>query len=271
MPELLLEGRRVAYLDQGHGVPLVLLHAGGSSSKQWAKTASFLESHVRVLAPDLWGFGSTAVWTGDESLTHDHQALLVAAVIERVAGAPAHVVGHSYGGATAFRLALHRRDLVKSMVLIEPILVPLLKLAGAVEAFREWADEADAFLRNVAAGKPNEAWRGFIDYRNGRDTWAGLSAATRERLVAGTDSTAAGFRSNLSNPTSLGDVDRIEIPTLVMCGEKTTFPDRRVTEILRERLPRCRYTIIPGAEHMSPLSHPEFIANAIREHVESVP
>ena len=52
-----------------------------------------------------------------------------------------------------------------------------------------------------------------------------------------------------------------------MCGEKTTIPDRRVTEILRDHIPRCRYEVIPGAEHMSPLSHPEFIAQAIERHV----
>jgi pimeloyl-ACP methyl ester carboxylesterase len=251
-------------------VPLVLLHAGGSSGKQWAKTASFLEDRFRVIAPDLWGFGLTEGWTGDDRLTHDHQALLVAAVIEQVASGPTHLVGHSYGGATALRLALQRGDLVRTLVvLIEPIVTPLLKLAGDEEAFREYFEMAHAFLSNAETGKLVEAWGGFIDYRNGRGTWATLPARTRERYVAGTDSVVAAFRSNLNNPTSLGDVRRIPCPTLVMCGEQTTFPDRRVTEILREHLPRCRYAIIPGADHMSPLSHPEFIANAVRDHVDS--
>lgn len=269
MPELILRGRRVAYLEQGRGVPLVLLHAGGSSGKQWVKTASFLEDRFRVIAPDLWGFGLTEGWTGEGSLTHDHQALLVARVIEKVGSGPAHLVGHSYGGATALRLALQSKDLVKTLILIEPILTPLLKLAGEEEAFREYFDMAQAFLSNAATGRLEEAWRGFIDYRNGRGSWDALPAATKERFVAGTDSTVAGFHSNLSNPTSLDDVRQVQLPTLVMCGEKTTAPDRRVTEILREQMPRCRYTIIPGADHMSPLSHPEFIANAVRNHIDS--
>lgn len=232
------------------------------------KTASLLEDRFRVVAPDLWGFGLTESWTGEESLTHDHQALLVAAVIEEVALGPAHLVGHSYGGATALRLALRRKDLVKTLILIEPILTPLLKLAGEEKAFREYFDMAQAFLSNAATGRLEEAWRGFIDYRNGPGTWQALPAATKERFAAGTGSTVAGFHSNLSNPTSLEDVHQVQFPTLVMCGEKTTPPDRRVTEILREHIPRCQYTIIPGADHMSPLSHAEFIANAIRRHVD---
>jgi pimeloyl-ACP methyl ester carboxylesterase len=267
--ELTFEGRRVAYLEQGAGVPLVLLHAGGSSGKQWAKTASLLENRFRVVAPDLWGFGLTESWTGEESLTHDHQALLVARVIEELASGPAHLVGHSYGGATALRLVLRRKDLVRTLVLIEPILTPLLRLAGEGEAFREYFDMAQAFLSHVATGRLEEAWQGFIDYRNGPGTWQALSLTTKERFVSGTVSTVAGFHSNLSNPTSLEDVRQIQLPTLVMCGEKTTLPDRRVTEILREQIPGCRYTIIPGADHMSPLSHPELIANAIRHHVDA--
>jgi pimeloyl-ACP methyl ester carboxylesterase len=266
--ELTFQGRRVAYLEQGAGPLLVLLHAGGSSGKQWAKMAGLLEERFRIVAPDLWGFGGTEGWPGKESLTHDHQALLVARVIEEMASGPAHLVGHSYGGATALRLVLQRRDLVKTLVLVEPIVTPLLRLAGEEKVFREYFDMAQAFMNHATTGKLDEAWRGFIDYRNGPGTWQALPPATKERFVTGTGSTVAGFQSNLSNPTSLDDVRRVQLPTLVLCGEKTTSPDRRVTEILRELIPGCRYAIIPGAEHMSPLSHPAFIADAIRQHVE---
>ena len=50
---------------------------------------------------------------------------------------------------------------------IEPILTPLLALAGEEKHFREYFDMAQGFLGNVAAGKLDEGWRGFLDYRNG--------------------------------------------------------------------------------------------------------
>jgi pimeloyl-ACP methyl ester carboxylesterase len=178
-----------------------------------------------------------------------------------------HLVGHSYGGATAVRLILRNRALVQTAVLIEPVLPALLEFAGETRLFREYLEMAQSFLRNVAAGKLDEAWRGFLDYRNGPGTWEALPDAQRERFRAATGSTVAGFRSNLSNPTSLNDLERFSVPTLVMCGDNTTVPDRRVAEILRDHIPRCRYELIPGAEHMSPLSHPEFIAGAIERHV----
>ena len=42
-----------------------------------------------------------------------------------------------------------------------------------------------------------------------------------------------------------------------------------MAEILRDHIPRSRYELIPGAEHMSPLSHPEFVAEAIERHVRA--
>ncbi len=269
MAGLSIEGRRVSYFECGAGAPMVLLHAGGSSGRQWAKTARLPESRFRVIAPDLWGFGETESWPGEQELTHDHQALLVARVVEHLCEQPVHLVGHSYGGATAIRIILRHRELVRTAVLIEPILPCLLELAGEPGLFREYLEMARAFLGNVAAGNVDEAWRGFLDYRNGPGTWEALAAAPRERFRAVTESTVAGFRSNLSNPTSLGDLEQLSIPTLVMRGERTTVPDRRVAEILRDHIPRSRYELIPEAEHMSPLSHPAYIAQAIERHVDA--
>ena len=269
MAEITIEGRRVSYTESGSGSCVVLLHAGAGSGKQWAKTARLLDARFRVIAPDLWGFGGTERWSGDQELTHDHQALLVARMIQQRCQEPVHLVGHSYGGATAVRVILQHRKLVRTAVLIEPILTPVLLLAGEKKLFREYFDMVQAFLGNVAAGNLDEAWCVFLDYRNGPGTWQGLPEPSRERFRATTESTVAGFKSNLSNPTSLEDLEQLSLPTLVVCGEKTTVPDRRLTEILRDHIPRCRYEVVPGAEHMSPLSHPTLIAEAVERHINA--
>jgi pimeloyl-ACP methyl ester carboxylesterase len=135
MAEISIEGRRVSYFECGSGTPIVLLHAGAGSGKQWLKTARLLEARFRVIAPDLWGFGDTENWSGEHELTHDDQAFLVVGVIEHLCKEPVHLVGHSYGGATAVRVILRNRELVRTAVLIEPILTPLLALAGEESTF----------------------------------------------------------------------------------------------------------------------------------------
>ena len=63
MAELSIEGRLVSYFECGSGAPVVLLHAGAGSGKQWLKTARLLEARFQVIAPDLWGFGGTEKWS----------------------------------------------------------------------------------------------------------------------------------------------------------------------------------------------------------------
>ena len=266
--ELMVDGKHVACLEYGAGPTIVFLHAGASSGKQWAKTAALLEARYRILAPDLWGFGETDAFPGPAELTHDHQARLVASVIEQRCNEPVHLVGHSYGGASAVRLMIGRPQLLRSCVLIEPVLMTLLKQGGDDEKhFDEYHAMAQSFLDNAAAGRLDAAWACFLDYRNGPGTWNGLGDAARARFRSGTEPIAAGFRTNLSNPTSIADIEALDLPTLVLRGENTTSPDRRVAEILRDHIPRCRYQIVPGAEHMSPLTHPAFIAEALERHI----
>ena len=266
--DLTIDGKHVACLECGAGPTIVFLHAGASSGRQWVKTAALLEPRYRILAPDLWGFGATDAFSGSAELNHDHQARLVAAVIEQLCDAPVHLVGHSYGGATGVRLMLGRPQLLRACVLIEPVLMTLLKRGGDDEKyFNDYELMARSFLDNVAAGRLDAAWSRFLDYRNGTGTWNGLGDAARERFRSGTEPIVAGFRTNLGNPTSIADIKALDLPTLVLRGENTTNPDRRVAEILRDHIPRCRYQIIAGAEHMSPLSHPAFIAEVVERHI----
>ncbi len=260
---------QVAYTDRGSGPAIVMLHAGGSSSVQWDAVAQRLEPDFRLVLPDLWDFGQTGPWPGAAPLSHDDQAALVGAVARAASLTRFHLVGHSYGGATAVRLILGDAGFAGSLILIEPMLAPLLAAAGDAAAFGDYTAIADRFIDAAAAGEFERAWSDFVDYRNGAGAWARLSEGRKARFVAGTDSAIGAFRANLSNPTSLSDVRSIRVPTTIVCGGNTTTPDRRVTEILHEAIGHSRLEVLAGAEHMSPLTHPDDVAAVIRRHCET--
>jgi pimeloyl-ACP methyl ester carboxylesterase len=69
----------------------------------------------------------------------------------------------------------------------------------------------------------------------------------------------------------LDTIAGIHTPTLLICGGRTRKPARRVMEKIRSALPEAHYLEIPDAGHMSPLSHPAEVADAIRAHIDSVP
>ncbi len=249
MPTFQYNGVAVHYGDSGDGSPLLLLHSGGSSGAQWRKT-SYLLSERRLLTPDFYGYGRTEVVAN---------AGLLSKALD--------VVAHSYGGAGAVRIVLRNLAHIRSLVLIEPMLAMLLREAGEQKLFAEYETLAHGFLDRVSEGQETEAFRFFIDYRNGLGSWDDMPEKTKARFREQTDATYEAFQSNLANPTTLADIRSISLPVTVICGGKTTAPDRRVTELLRDTLPNVRYSVIPDAEHMSPLTHPADVAAIIKKHL----
>ena len=267
MPEFDFKGLPASYLSWGDGPSIVLLHGGGASGALWAKTAACMTSGIRLIAPDLLGCGSTPGWPERGALTHDLQAELVGELIDRVVGGSVDVVGHSYGGATAVRLVLNTPQRVRSLLLIEPILTCLLREA-ADPMYEDSVRVNRYFVAAVDDGRPEEAWREFLDARNGVGTWARLSDKRRLEFLRQSAQARETSLSNLNNRTTLADCRAISVPTTIVCGEVTTPPDRRTTEIVHGAVPRARLEMISGAGHMSPLSHPQEVARLVSEHLE---
>mgnify|MGYP001192089550 FL=1 len=270
MPTFQYDGATIHYGDSGSGDSLLLLHSGGSSGAQWRKVGECLTGR-RLLTPDFYGYGGTDTWSKSRTLQHDDQADLVAAILQDTSLAieQVDIVGHSYGGASAVRMAIRGLARIRSLVLIEPMLAMLLKEAGESTLFGEYEYLAHGFMDRVSKGQEVEAWRFFIDYRNGAGSWDVFPKKTRSRFQSQTDATYKAFESNLANPTTLADIGKLNLPVTVICGEQTTAPDRRVTELLRDTLPNGRYQTITGAEHMSPLTHPAVVANLIQDHLST--
>jgi 3-oxoadipate enol-lactonase len=110
---------RLAYRAWGPapGPPLVLLHALGEQSSDWAPVARALARSWRVYAPDLRGHGASD-WTGPytiDQLTADLGALLDALDLGTVA-----LGGHSVGAPPAYRYAALHPGRVSRLVLEEP-------------------------------------------------------------------------------------------------------------------------------------------------------
>src|SRR3546814_9724822 len=95
-----------------------------------------------------------------------------------------HLVGHSYGGAVALKIALTRPQRVLSLTLIEPVVFHLLPLAGDDEdmrLYRTILGVRDRLRGAVAAGWPAHGMATFVDFWNGAGTWDAADAEQRQR------------------------------------------------------------------------------------------
>jgi pimeloyl-ACP methyl ester carboxylesterase len=256
MSRIELCGATFECFEQGSGTPVVLLHSTGASSAQWRALAQRLCSRFHVIAPDLYGYGASANWSGRGVFRLADEARLVHALLDRL-DEPAHLVGHSYGGAVALDVARTHGALLRSLTLIEPVAFFLLAIGDAADAaaMREITEVAAVVGRSLACGDYAGGCGHFVDYWSGPGTWARLASEQRDALAARLSKVALDFQATIHEPVHLAELQRIAVPTLLLQGSCTAAPTRRICRRLAHTLPGVRVRTIDGANHMAPFTH----------------
>lgn len=104
------------YDERGDGEPLVLVHGAAVDARWFDPNVDALAGHFHVYAVDLRGHGHTPDVEGPYTYATLSEDLIE--FLEGVVGGPAHLVGHSVGGAVALTAALRRADLVRRLVIL---------------------------------------------------------------------------------------------------------------------------------------------------------
>jgi pimeloyl-ACP methyl ester carboxylesterase len=264
---LVASGRSIHVRDQGSGVPVVLVHSGGLSSRQWTRVASRLTPTHRVLAPDLLGSGeSDPVPPGD---FHFHEDVAVLDAILDSLDGDHHLVGHSYGGLIALTSARLRPARVLSLSLFEPVAFGVLYSARDEAAIRDLEREDDdgTFLDDALGGK--EPWmQRFIDWWQGPGTWLSLPEPSRAGMLAVGRKVFQEVRSLTADRTPHEAYASLQIPTLLMTAAGSPLAARRVCAILAEAM-RAELVTIADGGHMAPLTHAHFVGERIAAHVRA--
>ena len=100
----------IFYTEIGTGDPVVLLHGGGpgaSGMSNYARNVDALASRFRVIVPDLPGYGRSSK-NLEQTDPFGALAEAIRALLDHLGLDTAHLVGNSYGGACALRLATAR-------------------------------------------------------------------------------------------------------------------------------------------------------------------
>jgi len=251
--------------------PVLALHSSASSGGQWKSLAAALDGIAPVIAPDLPGYGRAAFRDGRRGETASLAA--DAAAVLRGLGdeVPAfHVVGHSYGGAVALRIALDHPDRVLSLTLIEPVLFHLLPLAGGAEDLRLYRGILgirDRLRGAVAAGWPAHGMAAFVDFWNGTGSWDGIAVEQRQRLAGQARAVLDNFTAVLDESWPVADVARLVCPLQTITGAQSQAVARQVTDRILDAVPAVTAARLFRAGHMSPLTHAATVNALIERHI----
>jgi pimeloyl-ACP methyl ester carboxylesterase len=248
---------------------VIALHSSLGSGRHWAKLAQELGSHYQVLAPDISGYGSDRGSTDLPLTLADEVAYLGKSLSE--AEGPIHLVGHSYGGAVAFKIATASSlaNRVRSLTLIEPVLPALLKESAADER------QYDLFAqlgRNVSAdlwnGMYMEAIDRFIAYWNGSGPVEQLTAEARLRMIEHVEKLAFDFTAALGEQNVTSAAAAINVPTLLLSGGLSPYFTQRIVYRLASIIAGSQSHHLPAAGHMLPLTHAKIVNPLIAAHIQ---
>jgi pimeloyl-ACP methyl ester carboxylesterase len=258
-------------LEHGAGMrpTVICLHASGGSGGQWRVLANAMKHGFHVLTPDLYGHGAAPSWDGP-------RGDIVAADVARISGLAAeaggtvHLVGHSYGGTIALRVALAHPERVTSVAIYEPVPMRVLFDYNAKHrAAAEIAEIARDIRRALNGASFEHAARRFIDYWSGAGSWARLAPDVQATIAQRMPVTDAHFASLIHDPVRLRDYANVRVPVLYLTGRETRASARRMEELMRYALPDVEAVRLDDMGHLGPITHAETVAQRIAQFVRT--
>lgn len=246
--------------------PVMFLHGSLASGRMWRAYAADLDAAVASLAPDLTGYGETPAWPDGAPFRLCDEFAGIDAALGGAAGA-VDVVAHSYGAAVALAYALARPQKVASLFLVEPTLFAVLRDLGATARWylAEIAWVARMVEEHVALGQPRAAMHGFVDYWNGKGSWAALPEDRRALFAGKAACVARNFEAGFRSAPSLADLGRLDVPTRIVTGSNSPRAAIAASRAVLGVLPKADCLSIPGAGHMLPVTHADLCRRLVRD------
>jgi esterase len=245
--QLAVDGASLAYVARGSGgTPLVFVHGSGADLRTFGYQLQYFETSRRVIVYSRRHHHPNAAPTsGEEYRLTDHVADL-ATVIREVAGGRADVVGTSSGGLVALQLSAAHPDLVRRLVLVEPV------VSGLVDHSSDPAlASLEAARNHLRSGDTEGALRKFVGAIIGPGAYDFMPATTRQMLLDNLPELAAEARQPLPGHDleTCEQFPRRPRPTLILSGGNSpgffTTMSRRAAACIEG----AAHEVIAGAAH----------------------
>jgi len=256
-------GIRLAYDDEGSGIPLVFLHAFPLNRSMWTSQITALSGQFRTIAIDLRGHGESdaPLW----SFSLEQYADDVAALLDHLNIPQAVLVGLSMGGYISLAFSRQYGNRLRALVLADT---------------RAQADGPE--------GRTGRFHLAQTTYTQGTEAVAttmlpkllgATSLKRKPELVEYVRRTiqhtpVSGILVDLmamaGRPDSVAHLPAISCPTLVVIGEEDHTTPLIDAQLMASHIPNARLAVIPAAGHLSNCEQPEVFNDLLRGFVEGL-
>jgi pimeloyl-ACP methyl ester carboxylesterase len=279
MPTAAVNNVLLEYEESGVGEPVVLVHGGVSDHRIWQAQRLALGHKCRAIA-----YSCRYHWPNDPAPPDAEHTVAVHvqdlhALIRTLAAGPVHLVGNSFGGLLCLLVAIRAPQLVRSLVLLEPFVLPFFvglpprppgllrlatrdpRMAAAVVQFgARGLGPAQAAFKRGDLERGLQLFTGAVLGPYGVDR---MTPARREQARDNLQTFAAQLMHTEFALLDQDELRRVTVPTLLLSGEQSPPLMRLLVDRLQKRLPCAERVNIPDASHDAHVDNPDAVTGAI--------
>lgn len=268
MPATTINGVQLYWEQTGEsGEPLVLVHGSWVDHHNWDLVVPLLSRTFRVLTYDRRGHSQSERPASQGSIREDVADL--AALIDELDLAPAHIVGTSFGGSIVLRLAAERPELFRSLIVNEPPLFGLLAEDPHEQAkLQTLKGGIDSVVDLLEAGDMEGGVRQFVEIFLGPGVWELLPQEMKQMVIFN----APTFLDEMRDPEALWiDLARLRQfphPALLTLGEQSPPFFRLVMDKIASMFPQAERKTFAGMAHEPEQDNPQIYSATVTEFAE---
>lgn len=264
--------------DPSRAPEIIFVHANGFNAATYQFLLGPLARDHRILAPDLRGHGRSGAIAEPEG-HRDWRVFRddLIALIDVIEGPPLVLAGHSMGAVSALMAAERRPDRVRSVLMIEPVILPrpaafmmtlpLLSLSarrvplygGALRRRRRFDSREAASKayrgRGAFKGWPEQALQDYVaeGFRN---------VADGVELICAPEWEAANYAAQGHDPWPV--LRRITRPVRILKGGGAS-----TCSLENGRIPGVNVGTVPGGNHFLPMLEPNAVQEALQQALDA--
>ncbi len=249
-----VDGLKIAYWTNDDGwvegrKVLFFVHGSGGDHTNWEYQYRDLDADFNTLAVDLPGHGQSEGKGEQEVIRYVEW---MRKLIEALGLSKPVLIGHSLGAAVSLTFAVHYSSLISGIIPVGGgVKMPVNSLI--LDGIRKDTASVISLIVKFAVAKDN---REHLAERLTK----GLSAANPEVMY--------GDFLSCDRLDITEEVSRIQVPTLLVCGEDDKMTPPALSQFMKDRIPRAKLVLIPRAGHFVMMENPEAFNKAVREFVK---
>lgn len=253
------DGGCLAYCEAGRGEPVVFLHGFGLDMSMWDSQWRLFSQRYRAIRYDLRGFGGSSLPSAPYSHAADFSALM-----SHLKARPAHLVGLSYGGRIALRIAVQQPAAVRTLTVVDTALDGYRWSEAYAQSWRSIGMTA---RKDVAEAKRQWLGHALFATARGRPEIA--------RALTTMVSRYSGWHFHHTDPESgtpragAAELTAINAPTLVIVGERDLEDFQTIARLVAGTVPNASLKLIADSGHVPSLENVAAFNQQLLTHLQA--